>query len=96
LRGLADPALAALMTRKVPPTEQGALQGASNSLLGIAGMMAPTIYTESYALFATPRLGWSVPGAPFVIAAMLLAFAAVVAAARVARMPIAPAVPVTR
>jgi DHA1 family tetracycline resistance protein-like MFS transporter len=79
LRGLADPALVALMTRKVLATEQGALQGASNSLLGIAGMCAPTIYTESFALFAAPRLGWSLPGAPFLIAALLLAVAAVLA-----------------
>jgi DHA1 family tetracycline resistance protein-like MFS transporter len=85
LRGFADPALIALMTRKVLPTEQGALQGASTSLLGIAGMFAPTIYTESFALFATPRLGWSLPGMPFLIAGGLLAFAATLVGARVWR-----------
>jgi DHA1 family tetracycline resistance protein-like MFS transporter len=83
LRGLADPALVALMTRKVLPTEQGALQGASNSLLGIAGMFAPTIYTESFAVFATPHHGWSLPGAPYLVAASLMAVAAVLATARV-------------
>jgi len=89
LRGLADPALVALMTRKVLATEQGALQGASNSLLGIAGMCAPTLYTESFAIFATPRLGWSLPGAPFLIASLLLAIAAAVVFARIARPPLA-------
>ncbi|HTZ71400.1 MAG TPA: TCR/Tet family MFS transporter [Acetobacteraceae bacterium] len=86
LRGFADPALTALMTRKVRPQEQGALQGASSSLLGIAGLMAPTLYTESYALFAVPRHGWHVPGMPFLIAASLLLCAVLLAMARVRRL----------
>ncbi len=85
LRGLADPALTALMTRRVLANEQGALQGASSSLLGIAGLFAPAIYTESYAVFAVPRLGWAVPGMPFLIAGSMLLVAAVLAAARVGR-----------
>jgi DHA1 family tetracycline resistance protein-like MFS transporter len=94
LRGFADPALMALMTEKVLPTEQGALQGASNSLLGIAGMLAPTIYTESFAIFATPRHGWSVPGAPFLIAAALLAVAATLVTGHLARTQISRRSPV--
>jgi DHA1 family tetracycline resistance protein-like MFS transporter len=83
LRGLADPALSALMTRRVLPNEQGALQGASSSLLGIAGLFAPAIYTESYAVFAVPRLGWAVPGMPFLIAGGMLLAAATLAVFRV-------------
>ena len=49
LRGLADPALTALMTRRVLPSEQGRLQGAVSSLLGIAGLIGPSVYSESYA-----------------------------------------------
>jgi DHA1 family tetracycline resistance protein-like MFS transporter len=75
LRGFADPALTALMSRKVLPTEQGQLQGATSSLLGIAGLIGPTLYTESYAFFAAPREGWRVPGAPFLISAGLLLIA---------------------
>ncbi len=76
LRGFADPALTALMSHKVRPNEQGQLQGATSSLLGIAGLIGPTVYTESYALFASPRAGWHVPGMPFLIAAALLVVAA--------------------
>jgi DHA1 family tetracycline resistance protein-like MFS transporter len=75
LRGFADPALTALMSRKVGASEQGQLQGATSSLLGIAGLIGPTVYTESYAFFAAPRDGWQVPGAPFLIAAALLVLA---------------------
>jgi len=76
LRGFADPALTALMSHKVQPNEQGQLQGATSSLLGIAGLIGPLVYTESYALFASPRAGWHVPGMPFLIAAALLVVAA--------------------
>ena len=84
LKGLADPALAALMSRHVLGSEQGQLQGATSSLLGIAGLIGPTLYTEAYAFFASPREGWNVPGAPFLISAtlMLAAVGAVVARRR--------------
>jgi DHA1 family tetracycline resistance protein-like MFS transporter len=85
LRGVADPALSALMTRKVLPTEQGALQGAMSSLLGIAGLIAPTMFTESYAYFAQPHAGWNLQGAPYLISASLLAVAAALAGWRVLR-----------
>jgi MFS transporter, DHA1 family, tetracycline resistance protein len=85
LRGFGDPALSALMTRKVLPTEQGRLQGASSSLVGVAGLFGPTIYTESYAFFATPHRGWNLEGMPFMIAAALLAAAVVLAGVRVDR-----------
>ena len=83
LRGLADPALTALMTRRVLPSEQGRLQGAVSSLLGIAGLVGPTVYSESYAFFAAPYRGWNVPGAPFLISALLLLLATVLATRRV-------------
>jgi len=83
LRGLADPALTALMTRRVQPSEQGRLQGAVSSLLGIAGLIGPTVYSESYAFFAAPYRGFNVPGAPFLISALLLLVATLLATRRV-------------
>jgi DHA1 family tetracycline resistance protein-like MFS transporter len=60
------------------------LQGAVSSLLGIAGLIGPTVYSESYAFFAAPHRGWNVPGAPFLISAGLLLAAAVLATRRAA------------
>ena len=79
LRGFADPALTALMTRRVGVNEQGRLQGATSSLMGIAGLVGPGIYTESYAYFADWHHGVYVPGAPFLIAGALLVGAMVTA-----------------
>ena len=82
LKGFADPALTALMSRHVLGSEQGQLQGATSSLLGIAGLVGPTLYTEAYAFFAAPRQGWNLPGAPFLISATLLAGAVAAVAVR--------------
>src|SRR5262249_31370988 len=41
--GLAGPAAQALVTRRVPPTEQGAVQGAFGGLQSLAGVIAPPI-----------------------------------------------------
>ena len=75
LWGLTGPALQGLATRQVDASEQGRLQGAFGSLMGIAGMLAPGLFTYTFAAFIT-----AVPGAPFLLAALLLLAAMLVAA----------------
>jgi DHA1 family tetracycline resistance protein-like MFS transporter len=77
--GLAGPSAQALMTRRVGPSEQGQLQGAIASLMGIAGLIGPVLFTETFALFIGPGVGWHIPGAPFLLASLLLLIAAVLA-----------------
>ena len=84
LWGLSTPAAQGLMTRRVKPTEQGQLQGAQSSLMGIAGLIGPILFTLTFATFIGTRSEWHLPGAPFLLAALLLA-AAVVLAWRVTR-----------
>lgn len=69
------PAAQSLLTRSVSPSEQGRLQGALGSMNGIASILAPVIYPQSFAmaLDAQTTMGpWPVLGAPFFIAATLL------------------------
>jgi DHA1 family tetracycline resistance protein-like MFS transporter len=73
--GLTGPALQGLATRRVDASEQGRLQGAFGSLMGIAGMLAPGLFTSTFAAFITP-----LPGAPFLLAGLLLLAALLVAA----------------
>ena len=68
--GLYSPASQALMTRLVEPGEQGRLQGANSSLMGIAGMLAPLLYNGLFAAAIVPP--HDLPGAPFYLAAALL------------------------
>jgi DHA1 family tetracycline resistance protein-like MFS transporter len=72
LWGLAGPASQGLMSRRVSASEQGQLQGANNSLRGIAGMLGPGMFTLTFAAFIGTQRDWHLPGAPFFLAAVLL------------------------
>ncbi len=73
LWGLASPAVQALMTKRVGPSEQGQLQGALMSLFGVAGMIGPLVFTQVFALAIAPSRAVRLPGAPYWLAAVLLA-----------------------
>ena len=68
-----------LMTGRVGADEQGRLQGAQGSLMGIASMAGPLMFTQAFAAAIGPLRGLGVPGAPFLLAALLLAAALAVA-----------------
>src|SRR5271163_1131391 len=51
LWGIATPSVQTLMTRLVDATEQGRLQGALASLMGLASLIGPTAFTQTYAVF---------------------------------------------
>jgi DHA1 family tetracycline resistance protein-like MFS transporter len=78
LWGLTSPAAQGLMTRRVSPGEQGQLQGANSSLMGLAGLIGPLVFTAIFAHFISPG-AWHLPGAAFLLAAALLALALPVA-----------------
>jgi DHA1 family tetracycline resistance protein-like MFS transporter len=75
LWGFYGPAAQGLMTRHVGPSEQGELQGAINSLRGIAGMLGPVVFTLIFAWAIDAHRTVQVPGAPFLLGACLLAVA---------------------
>jgi DHA1 family tetracycline resistance protein-like MFS transporter len=60
------------MTRRVPASEQGQLQGALSSLGGIAGLIGPGLFTLTFAWFLGARGGIALPGAPLLLAALLM------------------------
>jgi DHA1 family tetracycline resistance protein-like MFS transporter len=72
LMGLFQPGLQALMTARVGPDEQGKLQGANASMVGIAGLIGPIMFTHVFAYFIAADRAWKLPGAPFFVAAGLL------------------------
>lgn len=71
LAGLMGPSLQALMTRRVGVTEQGKLQGALSSAIGIAGMIGPILFSQVYAWSITGGAWLGLPGAAFLVAASL-------------------------
>jgi MFS transporter, DHA1 family, tetracycline resistance protein len=71
LMGLAEPTLKGMLSRAVPETEQGQLQGALQSLASVAGIAGPVFFGWVYAV----STGW-MPGLGFLIGAGILVLAA--------------------
>ncbi len=79
LMGLSGPSMQGLMTRHVQPSQQGQLQGANNSIMGVAGVIGPGIFTLTFASFIGAQNNWHLPGAPFLLAVLMLAMAFILA-----------------
>ncbi len=81
--GLAGPATQSLMTRRVGSAEQGRLQGAIASINGVTSLIGPILFTQTFAHFirsdSAPSMPVEFPGAPFILASLMLLGAAVVA-----------------
>jgi DHA1 family tetracycline resistance protein-like MFS transporter len=80
LWGLASPAAQGIMTRLVSPNQYGELQGANGAVMGVATMIGPSMFAATFAWFIGDGARLHVPGAAFLLAALLLAAGAALAA----------------
>ncbi|HXV00609.1 MAG TPA: TCR/Tet family MFS transporter [Caulobacteraceae bacterium] len=88
--GLMQPGLQGLMTRRVGPTHQGQLQGANQSLQGIASMIGPSLFGLTFAWLVRHDATVHLPGGAILVSAALLGLAFALSLS-VARPQIAPA-----
>ncbi len=72
MTGLYGPSSQGIMTRHVQPSQQGQLQGANNSIMGVAGVIGSGIFTLTFAGFIGAQSDWHLPGAPFLLAVLML------------------------
>jgi MFS transporter, DHA1 family, tetracycline resistance protein len=79
LWALAAPSTQALITRQVDVDMQGRVQGALMSLVSVAGIVAPIGFASVFGLFISERAPVAFPGAPWMLAASLLAVALFIA-----------------
>jgi MFS transporter, DHA1 family, tetracycline resistance protein len=79
LFGLTYPSLQGIITKLVGADQQGRLQGALASVMGIAGVLAPLLFTQTFAVAVKVVRPIHVPGAPFLLAGLLLLVAAGIA-----------------
>jgi len=86
LWGFANPAALGLMSHQVAATEQGRLQGANASIMGIANLLGPGLFAQTLA-FSIAGGGGSWSGAAFVHAALIVVSAIGVAWRSSARHP---------
>lgn len=76
--GLVGPSLQSIASREVAPNEQGQLQGALASLRSMVTLISPILYTQTFAAAIGPLAWVGLPGAPFLLSALLLAAASFV------------------
>jgi MFS transporter, DHA1 family, tetracycline resistance protein len=75
LWGVSGAASQALMTRLVAPDQQGQLQGATASVQSVAQLAGPFLFTLTFAYFIGAQSPVQLPGAPFLLASLLLVVA---------------------
>jgi DHA1 family tetracycline resistance protein-like MFS transporter len=80
LWGVAGAATQALMTRLVPPDQQGQLQGATSSVQSLSQLLGPFLFTLTFAYFIGAQAPVTLPGASFLLASVLLLLALLIAA----------------
>ena len=69
------PALQAILSRAAGPERQGELQGVLSSINGLAMVLSPLIMTQTFFFFTRSGGEVHMPGAPFLLAAVLMAAA---------------------
>jgi len=80
LWGVAGAATQALTTQLVAPDQQGQLQGATNSVQSVSQLVGPFLFTLTFAYFIGSEAPLKLPGAPFLLAALLMLLALLIAA----------------
>jgi DHA1 family tetracycline resistance protein-like MFS transporter len=81
---IAQPAVQALMSQAVPPTEQGLLQGALASMTNLTSVIGPPIWTGLFGYFVSPAAPVRMPGAAFFAGSLVFLLALVLAVRRFA------------
>ncbi|MDQ6890503.1 MAG: TCR/Tet family MFS transporter [Bacteroidota bacterium] len=79
LGGISGPALQSIITGHVPANEQGELQGALTSLISATSIISPLIMTNLFAYFTAKSTPVYFPGASFMLGAILMILAGIVA-----------------
>jgi DHA1 family tetracycline resistance protein-like MFS transporter len=71
LGSIAGPALQGIMSRTASDDQQGELQGTVTSINAVATILAPLMVTQTFWYFTTDSAPFYLPGAPFLLSAVL-------------------------
>src|SRR5262249_33838003 len=80
--GLLNPSIQGLMSRAVPPTEQGLLQGAVASVMTGTAIVGPPVANGLFAVAISAQSPVYLPGAPFFLGSLLCLAALAIARRR--------------
>ena len=74
--GVAGPAIQSLVAGAVPPEDQGKVQGGITSLMSLTSILAPLVFTAGlFSWFTSPGAPVELPGAPFLLGAVMYGLA---------------------
>lgn len=79
LGGITGPSLRSIISRNVPPNEQGELQGSLTSLMSVTSIIGPLLMTNLFTWFTGPAATIQFAGAPFLVGAILMMISAFIA-----------------
>lgn len=85
IENVADPALRSIASAKVGASAQGELSGALTSLFSLTTIIGPAIFTQLFSNFTGEGAIVEFAGAPYLMAAIFMAFAAIVFVTRISR-----------
>ena len=86
LGGIAGPALQSMVSGKVPPNEQGEIQGTLASLMSASAIVGPPMMTNTFYFFTHDEAPFLFPGSPFVLGGFLMLLSTFIAFYSVKRM----------
>jgi DHA1 family tetracycline resistance protein-like MFS transporter len=72
LGGITPIALQGIMSQRVADNAQGELQGALTSAVSLAMIVTPLVMTATFSYFTQAGTPFYMPGAPFLLSAMLI------------------------
>jgi DHA1 family tetracycline resistance protein-like MFS transporter len=75
------------MSQQVGASQYGELQGAAGAVMGVATMIGPAMFAGTFAWFIGEGAPLHLPGAAFLLAALLLAAGAALALQVTAEVP---------
>jgi len=79
LGGISGPALQAIISNKVPDTEQGKIQGTLASVMSASAIVGPPLMTGVFYYFTNDTAAFIFAGAPFIVGGILMVLSAVLA-----------------
>ena len=79
LGGIAGPAMQAVISSKVPATEQGEIQGTLSSLMSASMIIGPPMMSTIFFYFTHNEAPFQFPGAPFIVGGSLMMVSAFIA-----------------
>lgn len=79
LGGIAGPALQAVVSENVNPSEQGEIQGTLTSLMSASSIIGPPMMASVFYFFTHDEAPFKFPGAPFVLGGVLMLVSTILA-----------------